>query len=233
MVAVVTGATAAEAWRNGAATVAGAVGNEVPHLVTMIQDASVIDPAWLRTFDTRTVLPAAKSSRSVVEVLAPRVILDATRPRVDRYDAAWATFDTLRAKGISLSRWRDAYFERLTRLPGCNPLERIIDAINNWAAPPHNGLYITISNPVRDPPRTMGAPCLQYVQFHPQDGKISLTALYRNHDFLHKAFGNFLGLARIAQFVAGETGRTAGAVTCISVHAYTNNKGALKKLAQV
>jgi hypothetical protein len=49
---------------------------------------------------------------------------------------------------------------------------------------------------------------------------LDLVAVYRNHDFLNKALGNFLGLGRLLNFIALEGGKRPGRVICHSVHAY-------------
>ena len=230
MVQLVQGETALDAWRAGAASILAANGGQVFHLVSTIERPHLCEPSWLTRYDVRRVLPAKDSTRSVIEVIAPRVLLRG-EPRADRYLAAWRLYDQLRARGVRISQWREAYFERLTRVSvDCNPLERLIGAMNGWQAVPANGFYIAISPPERDPVRKLGSPCLQYLQFHPVGNRVDLTAVYRNHDFLIKAFGNLLGLGRLLSFVAQETGRQSGRLTCLSVHAYTTQKSKLREL---
>ena len=80
----------------------------------------------------------------------------------------------------------------------------------------------------------MGAPCLNYLAFQIENvGKnriINLLAVYRNHDFLTRAYGNYFGLGILIAFVSKETNSTVGTLTCISSHAYySKNKRLLKK----
>jgi len=52
------------------------------------------------------------------------------------------------------------------------------------------------------------------------DGEsLRLTAHYRNHYFVERTYGNYLGLARLHAFIAGATGLSLGPLTCISRHA--------------
>ena len=50
-------------------------------------------------------------------------------------------------------------------------------------------------------------------------GAVSLLAIYRSHDFISRAYGSYLGLGRLLQFVAHESGFPAGELTCVSASA--------------
>jgi hypothetical protein len=43
--------------------------------------------------------------------------------------------------------------------------------------------------------------------------------MYRNHAYVARGLGNFLGLGRLQAFVAAESGAMLGSLTCISTHA--------------
>jgi hypothetical protein len=64
-----------------------------------------------------------------------------------------------------------------------------------------------------------GFPCLSHISLTLHQGAISLTALYRNQGFIRKAYGNYVGLARLARFIARETGVRVGEITCLASHA--------------
>jgi thymidylate synthase len=69
--------------------------------------------------------------------------------------------------------------------------------------------------------RYMSFPCLSYVSIKPesvekQGGKIHMTALYRNHYFISRAYGNYLGLGWLLKFIADATGKKAGELLCVS-----------------
>lgn len=119
------------------------------------------------------------------------------------------------------------YFLRFTKFGATkkNQLQKIINDINartnQYAACyiMHVSSIDTDSNT-----RNIGNPCLQYVQFG-QDGRnINMTAVYRNHDFLNKALGNYIGLAKLLEFVCQETGRNIGTFTCHSIHYFLEEK---------
>lgn len=64
--------------------------------------------------------------------------------------------------------------------------------------------------------RTRGFPCLSHMSFSLQEGVVHLSAVYRNHDFISRAYGNYLGLGRVLRFVAQQSGFPVGELTCLS-----------------
>jgi len=70
-----------------------------------------------------------------------------------------------------------------------------------------------------DDRRRMGGPCLAHVSLTSVDGHLHLTALYRRHYYFARAYGNFLGLARLLNFLAHESGRQVGQVLIVGTHA--------------
>jgi hypothetical protein len=142
--------------------------------------------------------------------------------------------------------WRGTYFDRLIDWPGGNGTESDLDrnqleravrrlqkAKRNQSA---NELALSSSLPeevenssessgdlrVQDPSQDKnprGFPCLSHVSLTLHDGRLALTALYRNQFFLTKAYGNFLGLADLQQFIAAEAGCAVGEMVCIATHA--------------
>ncbi|WP_062980492.1 hypothetical protein [Nocardia anaemiae] len=67
--------------------------------------------------------------------------------------------------------------------------------------------------------RVRGNPCLAHLSFTVLDGAIHLTALYRRHHYIARAYGNFLGLARLLNFLARESGREVGGMMIVGTHA--------------
>jgi thymidylate synthase len=72
---------------------------------------------------------------------------------------------------------------------------------------------------------------LQFVEITaPTSEELDLIAVYRNHDFIEKALGNFVGLARLLRFICRSTNNAVGSVICHSIHAYANNKSRLLRM---
>ncbi|MBD1365495.1 hypothetical protein IDJ77_16895 [Mucilaginibacter sp. ZT4R22] len=128
------------------------------------------------------------------------------------------------------SRWGN-YFLRFTKF-GVNKENQIQKIINDINSRPNmqSACYIMhVSSVDYDSnTRIIGNPCLQYVQFAQVGGNLNLTAVYRNHDFLTKALGNYIGLTRLLAFVCDKTNSQLGSITCHSIHYYLNNKRKVK-----
>ena len=67
--------------------------------------------------------------------------------------------------------------------------------------------------------RIIGFPCLSHISLSLSRGTVHMTALYRNHELVRRAYGNYLGLARLLAFIARESGWEMGEIMCISSHA--------------
>jgi len=132
------------------------------------------------------------------------------------------------------------YFRRMTLYEGrdgpINQLDRIIDAIRNRTNLSRAAYAILIQHPGGETVRPRGGPCLNYIAVQAESGpplSLGLLAVYRNHDFLERAYGNYWGLCNLLLFLAKETGGTPGPLTCVSSHAYVaGSKTALKQLVE-
>jgi thymidylate synthase len=65
--------------------------------------------------------------------------------------------------------------------------------------------------------RPQGFPCLSSVSLHVESETLRLAATYRNQYYVERGLGNFIGLARLQAYIAGEAGLPTGAM---SVHAF-------------
>lgn len=108
---------------------------------------------------------------------------------------------------------RGSYFQRLVDLNGSgrgpNQLKWMLDEYDaHPKARRRSKFQATTFDPVRDYSSTslLEFPCLQQVSFTFDDGLLQLNAFYATQQIARKAYGNYLGLARLGAFVAGETG---------------------------
>jgi hypothetical protein len=121
---------------------------------------------------------------------------------------------------------RGLYFERLIAFPmpnaaPVNQIESIIADLRNELTRPNPLRFIyeaNISSPGKDR-RPMGFPCLSSLSFQLDGDRLRLTATYRNQYYIQKALGNFLGLARLHQFIADEAELRQGSLTVHAFHA--------------
>jgi hypothetical protein len=76
----------------------------------------------------------------------------------------------------------------------------------------------SVFDPARDhtPAAQLGFPCLQHITFVPNfgDNLLSLNAFYATQQLFEKGYGNYLGLARLGLFVAGQVDLALDRVTC-------------------
>jgi hypothetical protein len=84
--------------------------------------------------------------------------------------------------------------------------------------PADQAIAVPIVVPGRDR-QTMGFPCLSHVSLSLQKGVVHMTAIYRNHEFIKRGYGNYVGLGRVLRFVAQQSGWPVGELTCVSASA--------------
>ena len=130
------------------------------------------------------------------------------------------------------------YFQRMTHYEQqgslVNQLKNIIDAINERNTVSKAAYTIIIQKPGGETIKPLGAPCLNYIAVQIEQSErlmLGLLAVYRNHDFLERAYGNYWGLCNLLNFIATEVQASPGPLTCVSSHAYVDKKKiALKAL---
>jgi len=161
--------------------------------------------------------------------------------RRDRANARARLYE-LHAKAQRMQqRMRDPenYFNRMVAYPGpdgkaFNQLEYVIDRLIKQRKPrkrggPLSSAYeiglsapaggdLRVQAPGRDR-KLMSFPCLSHISFTLEGEHLNLAALYRNQYFVTRAYGNYLGLARIGNFIAHETCVQLGEVLCVATHA--------------
>lgn len=139
-----------------------------------------------------------------------------------------------------LPRYRQwgTYFGRLIAYPGGDgPVNQLELAITSalGSEDTYRACYtFLIPRPGTETRQHRGAPCLSYLalQLEPGEQRLaSLLAVYRNHDFRERAYGNYWGLCNLLMFLAQELDCAPGKVTCVSSHAYVaDGKRALVSL---
>ena len=80
-----------------------------------------------------------------------------------------------------------------------NQLDNIINAINNRSKKHKAAYTIYIQKPGCETIRPRGGPCLNYIAVQiekKETSEIGLLCVYRSHDFLERAYGNYWGLTQ-------------------------------------
>lgn len=176
---------------------------------------------------------------AVSEMILPRIVAQSARPTSEAIDLGLTLFGGGRARGMRYSGWTHTYFERMAgawidssgerRSLRTNKLLGVIEKLNLWNRNVESACYIHTELAI-DGFRTRGGPCLQYVQFRAfGDRQLSISALYRAHDYGNKALGNLIGLDRLGRFVASRTGRTFSGTSVISLHPFCEHKRRLRQ----
>jgi len=110
------------------------------------------------------------------------------------------------------------YFQRMTMTDpddeknSHNQLEYIINRHikqhEQGRGAPRMHLTASVHDPIRDHTNVPvpGFPCMQQVSFCPTNDGLVVNATYATQQAVRKAYGNFLGLAHLAKFMAGEMG---------------------------
>jgi thymidylate synthase len=126
------------------------------------------------------------------------------------------------------------YFERMMAYPTpdgpVNLLDKIVRKMkrNVEGTRLYGNIYeLPIYNPALDAEGSpIGGQCLSHLSFKvDKNRRLLLSATYRNHYYTEKLLGNIVGLGRLMQFVANETGTTVGPLTILSTHAEIDTGG--------
>lgn len=134
---------------------------------------------------------------------------------------------------------QETYFERLVAYSGfynnkkkmvdrsINQLENIIEAIRHYrqegTSPTPSRLMATCFNPSTDSFKKDGTtnmsrffpfPCLQQVGFAYKNDQLTVSGYYTIQYLIKRGYGNYLGLCKLGEFVAYETGIPLARVNC-------------------
>lgn len=227
MLHVVHGDDCLAAWKAAAAHLIAKVGTEESNLLIQIDQPVFWDPTWFKLMDPRSVRDRGENPSDVANTIFPLKTFINSSSR----DELYRRYKRAHKRGDTKS-W-GTYFGRMISfgVSKTNQIERAIDVLNTWEKSPGTSIVFHLSSCETDKPRPLGGPCLQLLQFQVRDGRIDVTAVYRNHDYFNKALPNFVGIGRLLTFICAETGRTPGSLVCHSGHAYSSSgKAALSEL---
>ena len=226
----------ADAWLAASQAVHAVSGHESHHVVIDIDD-----PVGETDADRAVIaeLDAYLSQHSETGFLV-RTVANTIFPQSTYEDHGAPDFYEVYIKKIfpklkRSSRDWGRYFERMIAFPGPDGPDNLLDKLvrkmkrNLEGGSPFRNIYeLPIYNPVKDAdaaPR--GGQCLSYLSFNlDKDLRILLSAVYRKHYYTEKLLGNMIGLGRLMQFVADETGATVGPLSILSTHAVADTGGA-------
>lgn len=203
---------------------------ELLNLVTTIRnpDPYRVDERMIAEFDAWLIRESKQRVGTVANTIFPSAYLRGSADRQQFYDRYLARLPRLRKQK---GNRQGTYFGRLIEYPASvdvkrgqtmNQLEGIIQKLQGQLrgrGPKRFAYQAQIFVPGRDNGSLMGFPCLSFVSFQLDRGRLCLTATYRNQYYFGRALGNFIGLARLQSFVAQEVGLPAGSLTIHACHA--------------
>lgn len=192
-------------------------GNEIAPLVLTIDgfDEGYNIPEDLGVRTALDALLGRKKKRDVEDVaytiFPQRFWTMAQGDRAKLFEFYKMAFPFYRARNLK-ANGKGLYFERLMmygRGP-CdgNQLEWILSQYESRPSVRRSMWQATTFDPARDHSATaqLGFPCLQHVSFVPTKAGLVANAFYATQQLFDKAYGNYLGLAQLAAFMAHEMG---------------------------
>jgi thymidylate synthase len=221
-------ATCAQGWLAAASAVQDA-GGEAYNVVIDIADPVAVagpDEMIFTTVDKFLREHNVNTLAGVANTIFPQSLLE-------RHGASglYAAYGAILPRIKRMARDWGRYFERMTawkEVQGgeviiINPLDDLVQFMRDQIASDRtyrNTYEMTVYDPARDARKVSNRQCLSFLSFKLTHEKVLLlTVMYRNHAYVARGLGNFLGLGRLQSFVAAETGAQLGSLTCISTHA--------------
>ncbi len=208
------------------------VGGQSSNLLVTIDDPLQVDLSIHQVYEQVLSDHNLLDLKQVTYTIFPRSAYQIVGKSADalfyRYNRKGGIYERLRNRYAAKFRW-GSYFRRMTHYPTLdqhgqvvivNQLKDIIDMLRDRAKTYRAAYTISIQIPGIDRKRTIGGPCLNYVALQLETPKtLNLLAVYRNHDFIQRAYGNYLGLGYLAEFLCDQTGYSMGKLTCLSSNA--------------
>lgn len=171
--------------------------------------------------DNSLVANSKQKVHTVANTIFPYSIW--THSKNDRNKLFQMYLDTLpRYKALERPKnQRGIYFERLISFgsgpENGNQLEYIIAQYKSRLGVRKSMFQASIFDPARDhvTAAQLAFPCLQHISFVPQNDKtLTLNAFYATQQIFEKAYGNYLGLCRLGDFMAHEMGLKFERMNC-------------------
>lgn len=176
-----------------------------------------------KSLRSRATVQTALTCEAVSNTIFPSSLWHPGASRNDLYARYRKVFPRL--KRDKRNR-RGLYFDRLVnygRGPCAgNQLENMILAWRKGVRRV-SAFQATLCDPARDLTTLpqQGFPCLQQVSVHPSEseGSLAITGYYGTQYLFERAYGNYLGLCRLGNFLAHEMGLALVRMTCVASYA--------------
>lgn len=217
---IVESSDIAHAWARAFSLVSSRPGREASPLVVTVstEDGIREDPVIRRIVDSHLAAHSQSSVRTVASTIFPASLWR----RDQSSDALFARYERLwpRIKKGAANR-NGTYFQRFSAFESpVGPINQLKHVVSTWKKGNHrrSALQIAVFDPTKDhtDQRQRGFPCLQQVAVVPGGDRLGLTGFYAMQLVLEKAYGNYVGLVRLGEFLAHEMQLTLSRVTCVA-----------------
>lgn len=214
----------AECWLEIMKVLVQKPGKEISPLIAKIHNTDE-QPGYAAALeeDLDEILVAQRQPRieTTSGTIFPQSLAGGKQSVFDRYEKIWKHIKSDRRNR------RGTYFHRLVAFGDekrgtRNQLKHIIDTYNGIEGvrnPVHrrSALIATVFDPMLDHTAQpqLGFPCLQQVCFVPENDALQMNAVYAMQHVDNRAYGNYVGLMRLGNFMAGEMGLTLKSLNCM------------------
>jgi hypothetical protein len=216
------------AWLRAVHRVLHDCGGGTFHLAVRI-GATDDDPALRRAVDDLVLAQGMQPVETVANTIFPARMASTTASLDQLVDRYRNLYPRLKKYGRNQ---RGTYFGRLVAFPTGgkyeNQLGHSVEKLRNELKKSRrtSRYECAIYNPATDAGNAMGFPCLSSVAFHmdAKSDQLHLLANYRNQNLVERAYGNYLGLARLRNRIADEVGLEAGELLVVAGHASVDGR---------
>ena len=216
-----------DAWLAAATVVAAQPERHMPHLVVRIESPLSEDAGIRYRVDGLLASFRLQGVDSVANTIFPAVWAKDTP---DPIDLAADYRDHYPALKKLAGSTRGTYFGRMVAYPRAEG--RAADQFNctikklrqsnkpgkqRWTSTYEMSIY---NEKMDGHAGLRGFPCMSHFAFHLHGTTLHACAQYRNQDIVERAYGNYVGLAKLQNFVAKAADLVPGALTVFAGHAY-------------
>ena len=222
---LIHGASCFDAWYNTAEHLCNQpTGEDTNIVVSVTNPCDFTDlPQWVIQRNPKRIMAREDNIRHVINTIFPYQLKRHYPNRHDFYNKYEAIYATGRNR-----RW-GTYFQRLISFGRgfnhgqTNQLEAAIRSLRGGSPQRFFITFHLTAVNVESNVRPLGGPCWQFGEvIRNSAGQIDLVAVYRNHDYFNKALGNFIGLAKLLEFICQESGQVPGQLIIHSIHGYSS-----------
>lgn len=210
-----------DGWHEAIRALVAAPGRELYDLIVEVRDPGQADEEVIALVDAHLTAAGLQPLERVANTIFPARLAARASDRASFYGRYERMLPRIRRRDRRNAR--GTYFSRIIRFPlqsdasRSNQLERAISDLRMNPDRRMRHIYeMQVFAPGRDL-RPEGFPCLSSLSFHVEGGRLRLAATYRNQFFVERGLGNFMGLARLQNYIADQAGLPAG---MMSVHAF-------------